>query len=150
MVDDAPAPDDIETPSDPPSPANPKVGNSHRRKWGILAVLDIVGVGTHHKLHKVPKRQQPRAISGYPCDHQLRNSGFRRDLFVRRAVYGLLLGDRGTPGVIRGLASVVWREHDVMRAVVPSLRGQLDALWRIRGGRPVQMLGCETRPLSDS
>ena len=28
-----------------------------------------------HKLHKVHKRQQPRAISTHPCDHQLRNSG---------------------------------------------------------------------------
>ena len=120
--------------------------------WRVLYDPEIVVDHYPAERHDNDRRDRPDAVAVRAASFNLVLCllSFRRELFMRRAVYGLLLGDRGTPGVIRGLASVVRREHDVMRAVVPSLRGQLDALWRIRGGRPVQMLGCETRPLPDS
>jgi hypothetical protein len=73
---------------------------------------------------------------------------FRRALFVRRAVYGLLLGDRGTPGIGRGVMSILRRQPGGIRAVIPSLRGQLDALWDIRHGRPVRMVELPVEPSS--
>lgn len=75
---------------------------------------------------------------------------FRRGLFGRRALYGLFLGDRGTPGVARAIVSVAMRQPDVLRAVLPSLRGQLDALWEIHRDRPVRMVELSAKPIPDA
>lgn len=64
--------------------------------------------------------------------------------FWPRALYGLAVGDRGTPGAVRALASLAQRRPWEARALLPSLRGQLDALVAARRGRGVTM-----RPLLD-
>lgn len=64
---------------------------------------------------------------------------FRRDLFARRALYGLLIGDRGAPGIVRGIVAATMREPNIVRAVLPSLCGQLEALREIHRGRRVRM-----------
>lgn len=61
-------------------------------------------------------------------------------LFVRRAVYGLAVGDRETPGLIRAAAALLRREADVLRAVPPSLAGQLEALRDVSRGKRVEMV----------
>lgn len=68
---------------------------------------------------------------------------FRPQLTGKRALYGLVLGDRGVPGLIRGLAALIRREPDVTRAALPSLRGQFDALRLVRSGERVRMLALD-------
>lgn len=58
----------------------------------------------------------------------------------RRAVYGILVGDRGSPGVARGLVGLLRREFDVVRDCPPSLWGQLAAAIDLAAGRRVRMV----------
>jgi GT2 family glycosyltransferase len=64
---------------------------------------------------------------------------FRPELFWRRALFGLLVGDRATPGLVRGLVALVQRETRVLYALRPSVAGQLAALRDLRRGRRVMM-----------
>lgn len=48
----------------------------------------------------------------------------RPGLLGRRAVFGLVVGDRESPGLLRAGAAIVRREPDVRRALLPSLAGQ--------------------------
>jgi glycosyltransferase involved in cell wall biosynthesis len=50
------------------------------------------------------------------------------DLFVRRALYGTLVGDIGSPGIARAAVGAVRGEQEAVRRLVPSLRGQIGAL----------------------
>jgi GT2 family glycosyltransferase len=61
------------------------------------------------------------------------------ELFIRRASYGLLIGDAGNPGLARGAAAVVRREREVVRRLAPSLAGQARALTDFVLGRHVKM-----------
>lgn len=63
----------------------------------------------------------------------------RPELFWRRAVYGLLVGDRGTPGVARAAWSLVQRRPHEARALWPSLAGQVAALRATRRGDEVHL-----------
>lgn len=55
----------------------------------------------------------------------------------RRAAFGLLVGDRATPGLFRALVAAARGEDDVVAHLGPSLRGQTAALLSlIRGDRP--------------
>lgn len=64
----------------------------------------------------------------------------RRDLLWRRAVYGLLLGDRAAPGVARAAAAIPRREPEVVRWLSPSLRGQAAALWDVLRGKTIELV----------
>jgi glycosyltransferase involved in cell wall biosynthesis/GT2 family glycosyltransferase len=70
--------------------------------------------------------------------------GARSELLWRRAVYGLLVGDRSAPGLVRAGAAVLKRERDVVRRLVPSLCGQTEALWRAARGRSISMVPVTT------
>ncbi len=69
----------------------------------------------------------------------------RRDLLWRRVVYGLLVGDRSAPGVVRAAAAIPRREPDVAGWLSPSLRGQVEALVDVRRGRAVSMVPLDGR-----
>ncbi len=58
----------------------------------------------------------------------------RPELFWRRALYGLFVGDRGTPGFARAALSLVQGRPHEARALWPSLAGQLAALRATRRG----------------
>lgn len=66
------------------------------------------------------------------------------ELFWRRAAYGVLVGDRGTPGLVRAALSLAQRRPWEARAVAPSLRGQLAALRDVR-----RASGVTIRPLHE-
>jgi glycosyltransferase involved in cell wall biosynthesis len=55
-------------------------------------------------------------------------------LYWRRAAYGLALGNQATPGLARGAAAAVRGERDVLRRLVPSVQGQLQALGDVARG----------------
>lgn len=64
--------------------------------------------------------------------------GMEPSLYWRRAVYGLLVGDRGAPGLTRAIVAVVTGDWTILRNLMPSLEGQLQALVDIaRGQRPI-------------
>jgi len=50
------------------------------------------------------------------------------ELFWRRATYGLLVGDRRMPGLLRAAVGLARREHGVVADLGPSLSGQVAAL----------------------
>jgi hypothetical protein len=52
----------------------------------------------------------------------------RPSLRRRRALFGLLIGDRGVPGIARAAAAVVRAETGSPRQLGASLRGQVEAL----------------------
>jgi hypothetical protein len=59
-----------------------------------------------------------------------------RSRLPRQALYALTLGSRGCPGPGRALLGLVRGEREVLRRVLPSLRGTLLALRRLRRGLP--------------
>jgi glycosyltransferase involved in cell wall biosynthesis len=61
-------------------------------------------------------------------------------LVCRRLAFGLLVGDRGAPGVLRGAVAVVRGEGEVVRDLRPSLEGQLLAALDLARGRRVTMV----------
>ena len=66
--------------------------------------------------------------------------GVEPGLRVRRALYGLLVGDAGSPGIVRALAAVLRRERRVARAFLPSMRGQAAALRDVLLGRTIVLV----------
>jgi glycosyltransferase involved in cell wall biosynthesis/GT2 family glycosyltransferase len=61
-------------------------------------------------------------------------------LLRRRAAFGLLVGDRENPGVIRGAVAAIAVQGDVVRAIAPSLAGQAGALVDFARGRRIRMV----------
>jgi hypothetical protein len=82
---------------------------------------------------------------GDPTPQSVENEAFnlvvsllseRPRLFWRRAVYGTLIGDAGSPGLLRGAYAFASGDAATAPRVVPSLRGQFTALiWLARGSR---------------
>jgi GT2 family glycosyltransferase len=60
----------------------------------------------------------------------------RPELALRRVCFGVLIGDRASPGVARTLSAIAHREPGVTRRFLPSITGQLRAIaiWARRGG----------------
>jgi GT2 family glycosyltransferase len=56
-------------------------------------------------------------------------------LYWRRALFGLVVGDRSVPGLARAAAGALRGEHDVVSRLLPSLLGQVQALVDIARGR---------------
>jgi GT2 family glycosyltransferase len=59
--------------------------------------------------------------------------------YWRRAVFGLLIGDREIPGLARAGAAVLEGEWEVARRLGPSLVGQAEALTAVARGERVRM-----------
>lgn len=116
----------------------------HVQQAGWRVIYDPELVVDHHpaERHDNDARGNPDGAAARAASFNLVLCllSFRPDLAGRRALYGLLLGDAGTPGLLRGIAAIGRRERSVVRALAPSIRGQVDALWRIHRGRPVRML----------
>ena len=63
----------------------------------------------------------------------------RPGIAVRRTLFGLLVGDRGCPGLLRAAMALVQRDRSVYLRLGASLHGQIDALAEIIRGRPLRM-----------
>jgi glycosyltransferase involved in cell wall biosynthesis len=63
---------------------------------------------------------------------------------ARRAAYGLVVGDRAVPGLLRAAVAGARREGTVAGRLIPSLRGQIAALRSISGGTGVRMVAVDT------
>lgn len=72
------------------------------------------------------------------------------NLFWRRAAYGLGVGDRAHPGVARAVVAALHGEAEVVRRLVPSIIGQLEALADIARGRRHVFVSAEVASSSKS
>jgi len=66
------------------------------------------------------------------------------DLRLRRGLYGLLIGDRGCPGLVSSLAGLALGDSSLAKRLLPTLVGQIAAITRVLCGRPLVM-----RPLGE-
>ena len=61
-------------------------------------------------------------------------------LLARRAAFGVLVGDRATPGVVRAAAALVRHDRATASKLLPSLRGQFRGLYDAVRGRRLEMV----------
>jgi glycosyltransferase involved in cell wall biosynthesis len=61
----------------------------------------------------------------------------------RRAVYGVLVGDRMTPGVLRAVVGAVRGEREVSRVAPAAVRGQAEALLALARGQRQRMVAVD-------
>ena len=69
-------------------------------------------------------------------------------LLPRRAAFGLLVGDRATPGVVRAAAALARGDRTTAAKLVPSLRGQVRGLYDAARGRRIEMVPASAEPSS--
>jgi glycosyltransferase involved in cell wall biosynthesis len=65
---------------------------------------------------------------------------FEPRLFWRRALYGLMVGARGDLGMGRALWALLHRDWDLVTQLLPSLRGQIEALRDVVRGNRIAMV----------
>jgi hypothetical protein len=82
----------------------------------------------------------PRAVVDAAYNLVFGMLSLRPALAGRRAAYGLLVGDRMTPGIVRGLAAGAQRDWTLVRQTIPSMGGQLAALAAFARGRRISMV----------
>ena len=120
-----------------------------RAGWRI--VYDPAVAVDHYPAPRFDRDQRGRpsasAVRDAAYNYVISLLTWRPELRLRRALFGLLVGDRATPGVARaGLALTRW-EPDVLFALLPSLAGQVDALADAARGRTVRMMcDFDTKP----
>lgn len=103
-----------------------------RRGWNLI--YDPTAVVDHHVGPRFDADQR-----GRPAPSAVRDAAYNLvtcllaeapELFWRRALYGLVVGDRSMPGLVRAGVALLRRERNVLRYLRPSLEGQIEALAR--------------------
>ncbi|RZS87400.1 glycosyltransferase involved in cell wall biosynthesis [Motilibacter rhizosphaerae] len=123
----------------------------HARTLGWRLVLDPAAVVDHYHGPRFDEdqrhRPQPVAVRNEAYNLVLCLLSYRPELLVRRAAFGLLVGDRATPGLLRAAAALARRDPATAARLLPSLRGQLAALRDVRRGvRPEMPAGTSAAP----
>lgn len=112
------------------------------RGWDL--VYDPAAVVDHYHGPRFDSDQRRRparkAVSNEAYNLVFVLLSLRPGLLIRRAAFGLLVGDRATPGLLRALVAVLHRESDVLVRLAPALSGQLAALRDLACGRRLEML----------
>jgi glycosyltransferase involved in cell wall biosynthesis len=82
-----------------------------------------------------------RATANAAFNFALCLGALRPELRRRRLVYGLLAGDKATPGLLRATRAVLERDRGVAARLLPSFRGQLAAYRQLhhREGPAIEM-----------
>jgi GT2 family glycosyltransferase len=114
---------------------------ARRRGWRLVLdpgaeVLHIPGPRFDSDI-----RARPSLGAGYRMSFNLTWCllSMRPPALTRAIVYGLLVGDRSSPGILRTGIAIVRAEGAVLRRVLPSLTGQLCAIALFALGRTVPM-----------
>ena len=117
------------------------------RGWQVR--FDPFLVVDHHpqQRHDVDGRDRPAraAVTDASFNYTLGLLSLRPQLRRRRLAYGLLVGDRAAPGMLRAAVATVRRDRETVRRLVPSLAGQLQAVRALEAGGGVTM-----RPIEGS
>lgn len=116
---------------------------ARRRGWRIVYDPEILV--DHFRAPRHDGRRHPRrkAIMDRSYNLVAGMTSLAPELRRRRALYGILVGDRGAPGLTRAAAGLVRGELGVVRALRPSLAGQLAALRDVARGRRVEMVAVD-------
>ncbi len=116
---------------------------AHQRGWRLLydpaLIVDhYVGPRFDADLRQFPEQAAVRNAA-YNLVFCL--LGLLPSLFWRRAAYGLVVGDRAAPGLARAIIGALSGERTILSNLIPSLEGQLQALFDIaRGHHPIAEL----------
>jgi hypothetical protein len=117
---------------------------SGRKNAGWRLIYDPSAVIDHYRGPRfgADQRDRPEKIAIRDLSFNLVAAmlSLEPDRYWRRAVFGLLVGDREIPGVVRAGAALLRREWDVARRLGPSLMGQVDALTAIARNERVSMV----------
>jgi GT2 family glycosyltransferase len=114
------------------------------RRQGWRLVYDPSALVDHEVAQRfdADRRKRPRPVAVRDAAYNLVKCLLTEvpELFWRRALYGLAVGDRATPGVARAGFALLRGEAAVLRRFLPSLAGQAAALREAwinarRGGR---------------
>lgn len=102
-----------------------------RRGWHLI--YDPTAVVDHDAAQRfdADQRARPAPAAVHDAAYNLVTCLLREapELFWRRAAFGLLVGDRRVPGLLRAAVALLRNEQDVVKDLRPSLEGQLGALW---------------------
>lgn len=113
------------------------------RKRGWRLVYDPTAIVDHFRGPRfdTDRRERPdtSAIRDRAFNLVAAMLSLEPERYWRRAVFGLLIGDREIPGVARACAGILRGEWEVARRLGPSLAGQAEALREIARGEPVRM-----------
>lgn len=85
-------------------------------------------------------RRDPTAVSDAAYNRLAILLSLKPTIGLRRAVFGLLIGERATPGLLRAVVAAARRESEVLRLLPPSWSGQLAALGAVARGNRVRMV----------
>jgi glycosyltransferase involved in cell wall biosynthesis len=111
--------------------------SARRRGWRL--VYDPGALLDHEVAPRfdADARSRPRPVAVRDAAHNLVHCLLTEmpELFWRRALYGLAVGDRDVPGVARALVAAIRGEGAVVRRFAPSIEGQVGALRRARRNR---------------
>lgn len=115
---------------------------AQRQGWQL--VFDPAGMVDHVGAPRfdADDRVRPEAVAIESAAYNLVAAmvSLRPSLALRRASYGLIVGDGAAPGLLRGASAALQGRRDLARRTIPSLRGQLAALIDHAAGRNVEML----------
>ncbi len=113
-----------------------------RRGWTLLYDPQLLVDHYPAARFDADRRGNPEGTAVRDASYNLVTSlvSLRPDLVRRRAAYGVLLGDLGATGVLRSAAALATGDRRTAAALMPSLRGQVDALARAGRGRGVRMI----------
>lgn len=100
------------------------------RGWVLLYVPHALVDHHHGPRFDSDKRHRPDPVAVRNEAHNLVVAMLysRPELFLRRALYGLAVGDKSSPGLLRAGIALARREHGVARRLRPSLAGQVSGL----------------------
>jgi glycosyltransferase involved in cell wall biosynthesis len=111
--------------------------SARRRGWRL--VYDPSALVDHEVAPRfdADPRARPRAIAVRDAAYNLVSCLLAElpDLFWRRALYGLIVGDHDVPGVGRAVVALLRGERTVLRRFAPSVAGQVAALRCARRNR---------------
>jgi glycosyltransferase involved in cell wall biosynthesis len=114
------------------------------RRAGWQVVFDPELVVDHAPRPRRPGEHRARPEPGYVRDMAYNLVGCmlaaQPALAVRRALFGLIVGDRAVPGVVRGLAAIARREEMGLHGIAASLLGQVSALAQHATGRGIRLV----------
>jgi cellulose synthase/poly-beta-1,6-N-acetylglucosamine synthase-like glycosyltransferase len=115
----------------------------HARNAGWRLIYDSEVLVDHHMAERfdADRRLRPAgsAVSNATQNYVYGLLSMRRDLLIRRTLYGLLVGSSDSPGIGRAMVALVGGEGEVLRRLGPSTWGQLRATWWVLHGRQLEM-----------
>lgn len=104
---------------------------THARQLGWRIIYDPALLVDHEaaRRHGADLRTRPASAAVFDSAYNsVAACGAERSLWLRRAVFGVLVGGTDRPGVLRTAAGLLRWETEVLRRSAPSLTGQLAAL----------------------